>query len=54
VVAEQQARIDELSQCLRRDEQAGDFIAQYEQDLGTVADQIDTLNGLIRSKNEEF
>lgn len=50
----QQGRLEELATCLRSDTEAGECIAQYEQELGTVAEQIGTLNALIRSKNEYF
>ena len=50
----QQLRVDELTKCLRKDIEASDSIADYEDDLKTVAEQINTLNYMITQKNDQY
>lgn len=54
VVNVQQLRLDELTKCLRKDIEANDSIEDYEEDLKTVADQINTLNYMITQKNDQY
>ena len=39
---------------MRKDIEASDSIADYEEDLKTVAEQINTLNYMITQKNDQY